>query len=357
MLALKPKAPALTRTQRMVLRVDGEQIADVEYRPDRADPGPFAQVGRMGAERLVATAAGFCPSCGVAHALAFCQAVESLAGVEIPERAAVLRVLVAELERAASHLTTVGALFDALGMPEPSRIFAHHSQTLREALHNLAGKPAGAWLLPGGINHDVALTALDVPATLARQTLTALFKLTDRLIGGRGLLARTVEVGGITTSAAEQFMLAGPLGRAAGLRADLRLDASYAAYKRLPPELVVQEGGDVYARMLVLMLEALESLKLVEEAANDPPSGAVSCPLPTKLPGGIGMSAVEAPRGPLRYRVEASDGRISAVTVQLAPQLDRLLARTLLTTSYVDDAALILLSTDPCDACLGAVHE
>ncbi|RRR75258.1 MAG: hypothetical protein EI684_05155 [Candidatus Viridilinea halotolerans] len=353
MFALKPRAPALTRTQRMVLRVDGERIADVEYRPDIDEHASFDQVGRMGAERLVATAAGLCPSCGVAHALALCQAIEALTSVELPPRAALLRTLIAELERAASHLTTVGDLFAALGLPAASGVFAHHSQLLRETLENVAGKPAGTLLIPGGLAQDLALTALDVPAAIARQSLGALFALTDRLLSGRGLLARTMEVGAISTSAAEQFMLSGPLARAAGLRADLRIDAPYAAYQTMPPGLVVQEGGDVYARLLVLLLEALESLKLVELAANNPPGGPIASPLPTKLPNGIGMSGVEAPRGPLRYRVEASDGRISAISIQVAPQLDRLLARTLLTNSCVDDVALILLSTDPCDACLG----
>lgn len=339
----------------MVLRVEGERITDVEYRPELGDNLPFAQIGRTGVEQLVTTAARLCPNCGVAHALALCQAIEALAKISVPPRAATLRVLVAELERAASHLATVGEIFAALGLPAPSAAFAAQSAAARGALRALAGDPPGRWLVPGGVVSDVALTALSAPGEMAAQALKVLFKLSDRLISGRGLLARTVEVGVIAASAAEQFALGGPLARAAGLQADLRHDAPYAAYASLRPELIIQEGGDVYARILVLILEALESLKLVERAANDPPGGATQSALPAALPDAVGEGAVEAPRGPLRYRVESAGGRLSAVSCRTAPQLDRLLARTALVSNMLDDTALIVLSTDPCDACLGAM--
>jgi Ni,Fe-hydrogenase III large subunit len=351
-LALRPRAPALTQVQRMLLRIAGERIADVEYRPELASGLPFTQVERTGAEQLIATAAGLCPSCGLAHALALCQAIEALAEVEVAPRAAALRVLAAELERAASHLTTIAMLFEALGLAGQAHACAAQAGAAREALHALAGNLPGCWLTPGGLVRDCGLAELDGPATVAAQALKALFKLADRLISGRGLLARTVEVGVISTSAAEQFALSGPLARAAGLRTDLRHEAPYAYYATTCPDLVVQEGGDVYARLLVLLFEALESLKLVDLIANNPPGGAIASVMPSKLPTALAQSAVEAPRGPLHYRVETANGRLSTISCQVAPQLDRLLARTVLANACLDDAALIVLSTDPCDACL-----
>jgi Ni,Fe-hydrogenase III large subunit len=172
----------------------------------------------------------------------------------------------------------------------------------------------------------------------------------------RPLLARTVDVGVISQSAAAQFGLAGPLARAAGLGADLRRDAPYAAYGELQPDVAPQEGGDVYARLLVLLLESLESLKLVERAARELPEGPWRGELPEALPAGAATAAVEAPRGPLRYSVESDGRRIVAVTAQVAPQLDRLLARTALAQAALDDAALIIVSTDPCDSCLAVAN-
>lgn len=356
-LALRPSAPALAHPQRVTLKVEGEQIVDVEYRPEAGAESPFARVGRMGFEQIVTAATTACPTCGVAHALALCQAVEALAAINVPRRAAALRVVAAELERAASHLAAVATIVEALALPDVAALFAAEGRAAAEALRTLRGAPGASWLVPGGVAHDLDDEALGMIARVSSEGLDRLFALADKTIAQRLLLARTVEVGAITTRAAEQFGLGGPLARAAGLKADLRLDAPYAAYDMLQPALVTQEGGDVYARLAVLLLEALESLKLAGRAVGNLPSDEVRGALPSALPTGVGEGAAEAPRGPVRYRVETDGGRLSAVSCRPAPQLDRLLARAALVNATLDDAALIFVSTDPCDSCLGMTYS
>jgi len=355
-LALRPSAPALRRPQRLILKVEGEQVADVEYRPDHADLAPFARLERMSYSELAEAALGCCPSCGIAHALALCQAIEALAAVQLPPRAAYLRLAAAELERAASHLTTLAALFGALALPYLAEACAAQASATRTVLTRLAGSAPAAWIVPAGLARDITpgdVTVLWSAATI----LERLFPLAEHTIARRSLLARTVEIGVISAGAAEQFGLAGPLARAAGLTADLRRDAPYAAYADLTPGLVTQEGGDVHARMVVLLLEALEALRLVERVARALPDGPVGASLPDELPAGSASAAVEAPRGPLRYDVASDGRRLSAVNVRCAPQLDRLLARTVLANAALDDAALIVVSTDPCDACLAVSSD
>ncbi|MEI6179858.1 MAG: hypothetical protein WCP31_03830 [Chloroflexales bacterium] len=356
-LALRPNAPALTRPQRMLLKIEGEQIVALEYRPDVGPGSPFAQAARMGFEQLVTAATLTCPTCGTAHALALCQAVETLAAITVPPRAAVLRVIAAELERATSHLAAVATIFAALALPTIAEAFTNESATTRKALSDLQGGTRGAWLVPGGVAGDLS----DEPQALIVQIIAAsldnLFTLADKSLAQRYLLARTVEVGVITASAATQFNLGGPMARAAGLKADMRLDAPYAAYAAFPPKLVTQEGGDVYARLTQLVLEALESLKLAERAIRELPAGLIRGALPATLPTGSSEGAAEAPRGPLHYKVETDGGRLGAVYCRPAPQLDRLLAQTALIQATVDNAALIFVSTDPCDTCLGMAHD
>ncbi|NTU79306.1 MAG: hypothetical protein HGA45_07875 [Chloroflexales bacterium] len=356
-MALRPSAPALAHPQRVILRVEGEQIVDVEYRPETGDGSPFARVGRMGFEQIVAAATAACPTCGMAHALALCQAVEALAAIAIPARAKVLRVAAAELERATSHLATVATIFEALALPEVAAAFAAEGRAAAGALLSLRGKAPGGWLVPGGVAQDLADEGRGAIARVMAESLERLFTLADKTIAQRLLLARTVEVGVITLSAAEQFGLGGPLARAVGLKADLRLDAPYAAYDDLQTALVTQEGGDVYARITVLIFEALESLKLAGRAVHDLPVGPIRGALPQALPAGIGEAAVEAPRGPVHYKVAAEGGRLSAVSCKPAPQLDRLLTRAALVNATVDDSALIFVSTDPCDTCLGMTYD
>lgn len=351
-LALRLSAPALQRPARAVLRVDGDAVTGVEYRPEPSAGAPFAQAEQLGIGRLLDEAARICPSCGFAHALALCQAVETLAEVNPPPRAAVLRVAAAELERASSHLATLAAIFDTLGLEPLGASLRTQAEAARTARLGLTGERPGAWLMPGGLSRDVAVDEPEKLARAAADALAALFPIADRSLTRRPLLARTADVGVISASAAAQFGLAGPLARAAGLSADLRRDAPYAAYAELQPDVAPQEGGDVYARILVLLLESLEALKLVERAARELPDGPWQGELPGRLPAGNAVAMVEAPRGPVRYTVEADGRRIVAVRTRTAPQLDRLLARTVLANATLDDVPLIIVSTDPCDACL-----
>lgn len=353
-LALTPTAPALLQPTRALLTIAGEYVAEVDYRREASAPQAFAQTERIGVGRLLATAGNQCRSCGFAHALALCQAVELLAKVEPPPRAAWLRVAAAELERARSHLATLAAIFAAMGMEALRTAFALQAEQAGQTFRKLVGEQPGAWLTPGGISRNLPGDEVERLADAAAGMLAALFPLAEGSITQRPLLARTVDVGTISGSAATQFGLAGPMARAAGSSADLRNDAPYAAYATLRPVVAPQEGGDVYARMLTLLLEALEALKLVERAARELPEGPWGGALPDTLPAGSAEASVEAPRGPLRYKIESDGKRIVSVTYTTAPQLDRLLARTVLASATIDDVALIIVSTDPCDGCLTA---
>ena len=136
-----------------------------------------------------------------------------------------------------------------------------------------------------------------------------------------------------------------------GLRRDLRIDEPYAAYTALAPTLIAQEGGDVYARLVTLLLEAIESSKLVARALEDLPAGEVLGAMPSALIAGRSEGAVESPHGPLRYQISSDGKRINELQIVAPRQLDRLLARTLLNGAQLDNVAMIVRSIDPCTAC------
>jgi Ni,Fe-hydrogenase III large subunit len=165
------------------------------------------------------------------------------------------------------------------------------------------------------------------------------------------LLARTIEVGGLPRAAAEQFGVRGPLARASGIARDARSDHPYAGYSRLAFKPITQDGGDVYARLMLLLLEAYESVKLIEQALKELAEGQSHGELPEELPVGQGASAVEGPHGLIRYVVESDGRRLTRVRIDTPRQLDRLLARTLLSDALIDNAVAIIASTDPCTAC------
>lgn len=334
--------------ERLTLVVHGERIVDVDYRPAVGDGTYARQLVQGGMEGALSAASRVCPYCSVAHTLAFCLAIEQLAGVTPPLRAQAIRVLFAELERAASHINTLAALAMALGLNDAARLSRLETR-LRSMLVSLAGNSKTAYIRPGGLANPPADHTLSEITQTVNELLPKMITVAEQSIPRRSLLARTVDIGTLHTTAARQFGLAGPLARASGVETDLRIHAPYAAYHVLTSELVVEEGGDVHARAVVLLLEAIESLRLVSRWLQNLPIGAVYEEL--ALQAGEAIVTVEAPRGPLRYTV-CSDGRqLTEVQIGIGPQLDRLLARTLLQQAAIDDALLIAISTDPCTTC------
>lgn len=351
-LALGPFHPAWDGPQRFVLRVSGEQIADVEYQSGFNERGYADRITRVDLPEALQLVTRICDADSLAHALAFCQALEQLCALGVPERAAMLRTAAAEAECAISHLRAAAGVLRAIGMDRA----AGELETLREQGQDLLAALAGAragpdYVLPGGVRRDLPERERNELLAQVPKLNRGLYRVVDRLIDNRALLARTIEVGTLPRPAAEQFGVRGPLARASGINRDTRVDYPYAAYAQLALRPVVQEGGDVYARLVVLLLAAYESVKLIEQALRELPGGACLGALPESLPRGQGTSAAESSRGMIRYTIESDGYRLTRARIDAPRQLDRLLARTLLAGALPDNVIAIVASVDPCVAC------
>jgi Ni,Fe-hydrogenase III large subunit len=242
----------------------------------------------------------------------------------------------------------VRMLFIALGHQQhATNVQAIESQA-HEALLLLSGTSDTTNVcVPGGVRHDIQheehTWVLRLLATIKQQ----LFELIDQVIDEPRLLARTVDVGALSRAVVAQFELRGPLARAAGLEVDGRLELPYANYSRLIVRRVLQEGGDVHARLVVLLLESFESLKLVEQVLHELPAGQWEGAFPQDLASGRASGHVESPRGLLRYTIQSDGFRLTDVAIDEPRQLDRLLARTLFVGALLDNVILIALSTLP----------
>ncbi len=347
-LAFDTFAAAWRGQQRLIVTVAGETITEVNYRADYDEERYTGRLVRLPLERALPLMDAACPTSACAHRLAFCQAVEALAELPVPERAAYVRCALAEVERMASHLAVLVELFDALGVEHYLQPLHHLQQAAAQIQQHQQDDTPLPQVVPGGLSHDLEAAQqhrlLEAVSSISRR----LFALTEQVIDRRVLLARTVDTGTLARSAAMQFGVRGPLARASGIRADLRWDEPYAAYHRLPVRSIVQESGDVYSRIVVFLLEALESLKLVEEALTSAPDGACTGSLAAALPAGEASAAVESPRGLLRYTLVSNGERLTHVMLNMPHQLDRLLARTLFVSALVDNVVLIARSTDTC---------
>lgn len=349
-LAIGPDAPFWPGSQRLILTIEGEVVTDVHYRPDEEPPAFLARLPRLDLEQTVYEVLHGFGSSSQAHGLALCLALETLTDTLVPNRAHYLRCAIAEIERLWSHLRAVRSLFEVLGLRRQTAVLQELVGQAREALHIFGGDPEVPDLLvPGGLRKDITFEQYEWLVRLLETINQLLFELIDHAIDDTRLLARTVNVGTLSREVTAQFLLRGPLARAAGLDADVRLDEPYAAYGDLTVRRIIQEGGDVHARLVMLLLEAFEALKLAEQALQAMPGGDnLLGDFPAELPAGTASAAVESPQGLLRYTIVSDGYRLTDLTIDAPVHIDRLLARTLFVGALVDNVPLIVLSTDPC---------
>ena len=242
----------------------------------------------------------------VGHSLAYCQALESLAGCQIPPRAAYLRVILLEMERLYNHIADFGAICNDTGFAA-----AHsHCFRIRERLLRLNKQLTGNRLLrgglvPGGVCRDLP-PALDLAAELA-SVLTDFDEIVAISLANTMLLDRLEGTGLLTTPTARDHGVLGPVARASGIDIDVRRDHPFAAYPSLPFTVPVYQTGDVHARTLVRIAEARESVALIRRALADMPQGPLVQPLgplPAFTPA---FGLVEAWRGALLHWVMLDD--------------------------------------------------
>jgi Ni,Fe-hydrogenase III large subunit len=338
--------------QRLVFTITGETVTDVHYRDGYNGRGCAERIPRLPMEQAIHLVSRICGDCSHAHTLAFCQVIEELSEQRIPERATYLRSALAEIERLASHLETLTAIFDALGQATYTQTLRELATSARDAMETFSGKRITPDLcIPGGMRRNLDSTQHSELLVMLARMNRRLAPLLERITGDASLSARTVDVGVIASPAAHQFGLLGPMARASGLHTDVRLAQPYAAYDKLAMSEITEEGGDVYARILVLLLEAYESVKLIEQALNDLPSGKWEGAIPKELPVGQASAFVEGPRGMLRYTIDSAGQRINRILIDTPRQLDRLLVRALFMGASLDNVMLIALSADTCLAC------
>jgi Ni,Fe-hydrogenase III large subunit len=254
----------------------------------------------------------------VGHSLAYCQALEALAGTEVPERARFLRVILLELERLYNHIADFGAIANDTGFA-----FAHaHCFRLRERLLRLNKQLTGNRLLrggivPGGVGCDLP-KKLDLPGELD-VLLEDFNEIVEICLRNTILMDRLEGTGKLTNQTAVDHGVLGYVARASGIDVDVRRDHPFAAYGEMnfPWKVPVYQSGDVYARTMVRVEEARTSVSLIHQAFHNLPPGRLSAPLGALPAFEPAFGIVEGWRGGIVHWVMADEtGRLSRVKVR-----------------------------------------
>jgi formate hydrogenlyase subunit 5 len=249
-----------------------------------------------------------------AHALTFCQAIESACSCEAPPRAQYLRVILAELERLYNHLHYLGHLCHTTTL----KVGEAQGKLFEEQCKQINGAFTGSRFLrgllkPGGLRRDLNFDGL------AKQLSRLEPQIVDymaQLENTNSHLDRLLTTGPLPQQVAFDQGASGPIKRASGIQRDLRLSHSYAAYGSMPVEVPVRTEGDAHARSQIRMEEIRASLKLIYSALEKLPDGPVAREIQVS-PRAEGLGWCESTRGSIYYCVHLDEsGRLSRVKVK-----------------------------------------
>ena len=243
-----------------------------------------------------------CGVCSVAHGLGYCEALEQIAGVDIPPRARLIRSIALELERLYNHVGDIGNMCAGAAFHYGTATGMRLKEHLQQMNEQLAGNRfLRGLLVPGGARLDLSDDLLRALHATLQETLAGLDNLMGRIEANPSVVDRLDDTGVLRHQAALDLAVAGVAARASGVDRDARRDHPHGAFAGpTPPDLhvVTESEGDAMARMTVRALEARESIRLVGEFVRRLEPGPLSVALAEPLPGRrIGISAIESPRG------------------------------------------------------------
>ena len=245
----------------------------------------------------------------VLNNLGYVLAVEKLAGIEVPKRAQYIRVILAELQRVASHLAWIG--FNANDIGAMSVLLYGFIE--REGLLDLFEEYCGARLTVhglriGGVPHDLTPKVCDLIRGIVASVPRRLADIEALLSENRIWKHRTVGIGRLAPAEAIQYGLTGPALRAAGVRWDIRKNIPYSSYEDFEFDVPLGTHSDVYDRYLVRMAEMRQSLRIITQALDRLPEGEVRAKVPRmlKIPPGEVFLSVEAAKGELGFYIKSN---------------------------------------------------
>src|SRR6516162_506747 len=289
--------------------VVGEKVQRLEERLRYVHTGierRFTELNLLDAHRLAARISG---DSAVAFSWAYCQALEGMAGVAVPARAAWLRALCLELERMANHLGDLGALGNdagfAFGLAQFSRL---KEQLLRACDEAFGERYLMNLIVPGGTSADlgsIEAQGLKVTIVTIAKQVTALRTVYDEHEGVRDRFGGAGTVG---PGLAARLGLVGLAGRASGQAYDLRVDLPCSPYTALAVDRMGRNTGDVAARVAVRFDELNASARLIERLLTGLPAGPYKESVPVPPAEALGVGLIEGWRGPVLVALETGSG-------------------------------------------------
>jgi NADH-quinone oxidoreductase subunit D len=320
-LNMGPQHPSTHGVLRVKLKLDGERIVDSECIIGYLHRGVEKIAEHRSYQQFAPYVDRMDYVAAVSNGLGYCEAVEKLLGAEAPPRAKVVRTILTELQRIASHLLWLGTHGIDIGALTP----LFYCLREREEVLKIFEKYCGARLTThafriGGLQYD---TYDGFEQEVKRFCLDFSHRVDEYealLTENRIWIGRTKGVGVLTAQEAIDLGASGPVIRGSGMKWDIRKAFPYAAYEKYEFEIPTGKNGDTYDRYLVRMEEMRQSRRICLQAIEDIPSGPIMGKVGKVLkpPPGEVYHSIEAPKGELGYYV-VSDGTTQPYRVRVRP--------------------------------------
>jgi NADH-quinone oxidoreductase subunit D len=351
LLNLGPQHPSTHGVLRIVLKVDGERVTDLD---------PVLGYLHRGVEKI-------CENGDWHHAISNCDPLEYVASMfseampvlsaeklldlQVPRRAEYIRVLCWELNRIASHGLFIGWLALDLGGLTPLLYGFIERDQIVEMLASLTGqRMLFNYLRIGGVNRDLNHDFLSRLGDWMSKAAVELENETRLLNENEIFVRRTTGMGRLDRETALRLCVTGPNLRATGVPYDVRRAHPYSVYPELDFDIPTRDAGDSYARYLLRVDEIRESIRIIDQVLHEMPDGPIMAKIPRmiRIPPGRAFISVESPRG--QYSCYAmSDGSDQPFRLRIHdPSYFTLQAvGTLMPGQLIADSMAIMASLDP----------
>ncbi len=348
-----PQHPLLKEPISFLISLDGERVVNSSLRLGYVHRGIEKLAQQRTYVQNVYLIERICGICSHIHTTTYCQAIETLLGLDVPRRGLYIRTLLCELERIHSHLLWLGVLAKNIGLDTIFMYSWRDREIVLKMMEEISGgRVSHAVNIIGGVRIDLDADRL----TMLESGLNDLNGRVEELIGtierDRSFAARTRGIGKLTLEDVKSFCVVGPVARASGLDIDLRRDAPYAAYHELEIEVPVMNEGDVWARSMIRMREILQASRLAKQIIRTLPKGPVSTTAPRKVPPGEVVSRAEAPRGEVFYYLRSNGSQQPERLKIRTPTLTNLITLPeQLKDVQMADVSAVIAGVDLCIAC------
>jgi len=350
-----PYHPLQEEAEFFKLYVEGEKVVDMDIElgynhrgiEKLAESKHFDQVPFL-VERI-------CGICSCSHPFAYVNAVEDIAGFDIPVRAKYIRTIIGELERIHSHLLWLGLAGHFIGYNTVWMWSWKYRESVCDILEFITGnRQHYAMFKIGGVRRDIDNNDIPRIFKMCEDLLPVLDMFKGAVMDDPVIHARTVGVGILPKQKAIDYCVVGPTARASGLDMDVRRDDPYAAYGMVDFKVIVMQNGDVFDKAAIRILEMYESIKIIKsclEGLKKEYKGEIELYVKT-IPPGEGIGRHEAPRGEVFHYVK-SDGTNRPVRHKIrAPSYPNVYSDEFAAVGQtISDAAITLAAVDPCYCC------